>query len=57
MIPNKYNFFAMKQSHFFLTPMTWVTDTACNCLSISGKHSLYGYNTHKGIVAHIELYF
>jgi len=21
------------------------------------KHSLYGYNTHKGIVAHIELYF
>lgn len=35
MIPNKYNFFAMKQSHFFLTPMTWVTDTACNCLSIS----------------------
>jgi len=22
-----------------------------------GKHSLYGYNTHKGIVAHIELYF
>ena len=20
-------------------------------------HSLYGYNTHKGIVAHIELYF
>ncbi len=21
------------------------------------KHSLYGYSTHKGIVAHIELYF
>lgn len=39
----------------FYTDIQYLTEALT--VRESCKHSLYGYNTHKGIVAHIELYF